>query len=122
MLASSVFRRIRDLETELQVELFHRSTRAVTLSDLGEIYYDQIKAIIHSVKNADDLVSQESNAPSGQLRISVMPGYATLCLYSILDKFRQQYPNIILDIELTNQLANITQNEVDIAIRGTSEL
>ena len=120
--ASSVSRRIRDLEMELQVELFHRSTRVVKLSALGEVYYDQVKNIIQSLENADDLVSQRSNSPSGQLRISVMPGYGKMCLYPILNKFRQQYPNIILDIELTNQLADITQNEVDIAIRGTAAL
>ena len=56
--ASSVSRRIRELETELQVELFHRSTRVVKLSAIGEIYYEQIKAIIQSLENADDLVSQ----------------------------------------------------------------
>ena len=119
---SSVSRRIRDLEVELQVELFHRSTRVVKLSALGEVYYDQVKDIIQSLENADELVSQRSNSPTGLLRISVMPGYGRMCLYPILDKFRQQYPNIILDIDLTNQLADITQNEVDIAIRGTSAL
>lgn len=120
--ASSVSRRIRDLETELQVELFHRSTRVVKLSALGEIYYEQIKRILQSLENADNLVSQQSNSPTGQLRISVMPGYGKMCLYPVVQKFRQKYPDIILDIELTNQLADITQNEVDIAIRGTSAL
>jgi DNA-binding transcriptional LysR family regulator len=120
--ASSVSRRIRDLEMELEVELFHRSTRVVKLSGLGEVYYDQVRDIIQSLENADDLVSQRSNSPTGLLRISVMPGYGRMCLYPILDKFHQLYPNIILDIELTNQLADITQNEVDIAIRGTAAL
>ena len=120
--ASSVSRRIRDLEMELQVELFHRSTRVVKLSGPGEVYYDQVKDIIQSLENADDLVSQCSNSPSGTVKISVMPGYGWMCLYPVVKKFQQQYPNIVLDIELTNQLADITQNEVDIAIRGTSAL
>ena len=120
--ASSVSRRIRDLESELKVDLFHRSTRVVKLSSLGEIYYEQVKDIIQSLDDVDDLVSQQSQTPSGRLRISAMPGYATLVLYPVLEKFQQTYPDIILDIELTNQLADITQNEVDIAIRGTSAL
>ena len=119
---SSVSRRIRDLESDLKVELFHRSTRNVKLSDLGELYYEQVRDIIHALDDADDFVSQRSLQPSGILKISVMPGYATLILHSVLEKFNQQYPDIILDVELTNQLADITQNEVDIAIRGTSEL
>ena len=56
------------------------------------------------------------------LRISVMPGYGTLILQLVLEKLKIHYPEIVLDIELTNQLSDITQNEVDIAIRGTSEL
>ena len=110
------------METELEVELFHRSTRVVKLSGLGEVYYDQVKDIIQSLENADDLVSKRSNVPTGLLKISVMPGYGRMCLYPVLEKFSQKHPNIVLDIELTNQLADITQNEVDIAIRGTADL
>ena len=120
--ASSVSRRIRDLEADLEVELFHRSTRVVKLSALGEIYYEQVNRILQSLEDADDLVRRQSTSPTGRIKISVMPGYGRLCLYPVVCKFQQQYPNIVLDIELTNQLADITQNEVDIAIRGTSAL
>ena len=119
---SSVSRRIQDLEKELQVELFHRSTRVVKPSALGEIYYEQVQKIIIALDDADDFVSQRTQKPEGILRISVMPGYATLVLHPILDKLHELYPDIILDVELTNRLADITKNEVDIAIRGTSEL
>ena len=120
--ASSVSRRIKDLETELQVELFHRSTRVVKLSDLGELYYEKVSSIVHSLDNVDDFINQRAKQPSGSLKISVMPGFANLVLYPLLDKFQEQYPEIILDLDLTNQLADITQNEVDIAIRGTASL
>ena len=55
--ASSVSRRIRDLEAELKVDLFHRSTRVVKLSDLGQIYYEQVKDIITAldvIEHIDD--------------------------------------------------------------------
>ena len=120
--ASSISRRIKDLEAELQVELFHRSTRVVKLSALGEIYYEQVKGIVADLDNADDFVSQVSQIPSGLLRISVMPGYATLALQPALEKLNLLYPEIVFDIELTNRISDITQNEVDIAIRGTSVL
>ena len=120
--ASSISRRIRDLESELQVELFHRSTRIVKLSELGEIYYEQVKNILADLDNADDFISQTSQVPSGLLRISVMPGFATIALQPVLDKINKLFPEIVLDIELTNRVSDITQNEVDIAIRGTSVL
>ena len=120
--ASSISRRIRDLEAELKVDLFHRSTRVVNLSDLGQIYYDQVKGIVTAIDDADDFVSQRSDSPSGVLRISAMPSYGSLILQPVLEKLKKHYPEIVLDIELTNQLSDITQNEVDIAIRGTSVL
>ena len=120
--ASSVSRRIKDLEADLQVELFHRSTRVVKLSDLGELYYTKVQSIVQSLDDVDDFVSQRSKTPSGQLKISVMPGFATMVLYPLLEKFNTEYPDIVLDFELTNQLADITQNEVDIAIRATAAL
>ena len=119
---SSVSRRIRDLEAELQVDLFHRSTRVVKLSDLGQLYYEQVKDIVTALDDADDFVSRRSDVPSGTLRISVMSGYGTLVLQPALEKLKKHFPEIILDVELTNHLADITQNEVDIAIRGTSIL
>jgi DNA-binding transcriptional LysR family regulator len=120
--ASSVSRRIRDLEAELKIDLFHRSTRVVKLSALGEIYYVQVKDIVAALDNADDFVSQRSEVPSGVLRITAMPGYGTLVLQPVLEKLRKFYPEIILDVELTDQVSDISKNEVDIAIRASSVL
>lgn len=120
--ASSVSRRIRDLEAELKVELFIRSTRVVKLSALGQIYHDQVKDIVSALDNADEFVSQHSKVPSGILRITAMPGYGRLVLEPVLERLRQKYPEIILDVELTDQVSDITKNEVDIAIRATSVL
>ena len=120
--ASSVSRRIRDLESELKVELFHRSTRVVKLSTLGQIYYEQVKDIIFDLDSADEIVSQRSECPSGILRITAMPSYGRLVLQPVLERMRLTYPEIILDVELTDHVSDITRNEVDIAIRGTSVL
>jgi DNA-binding transcriptional LysR family regulator len=120
--ASSVSRRIRDLEAELKVELFHRSTRVVKLSALGQVYYEQIIEIVSALDNADDFVSQHSKVPSGVIRITAMPSYGTLVLQPVLEKLRKLYPEIILDIELTDKVSDISQNEVDIAIRASSVL
>ncbi|MCW9036166.1 MAG: LysR substrate-binding domain-containing protein [Rhodospirillales bacterium] len=120
--ASSVSRRIRDLESELRVELFHRSTRIVKLSALGQVYYEQVKDIVSALDYADELVSQRSKVPSGVLRITAMPGYGTARLLPALEKLHVQYPEIILDVELTDQVTDIARDQVDIAIRASSNL
>jgi DNA-binding transcriptional LysR family regulator len=119
---SSVSRRIRDLESELKVDLLHRSTRVVKLTELGEIYYDQVSKTLIELDDIDAFISHGSQTPTGNLKISVMPGFARMVIYPLLDAFHAQFPDIILDLELTNQLADVTQNEVDIAIRATAEL
>ena len=119
---SSVSRRIRDLEAELQSNLFYRSTRVVKLTEIGELYYEKIATLIQNLDDIDDFIGQGNQRPSGILRISVMPGFARMVLYPLLDRFQTLYPDIILDLDLSNQLSDVSQNEVDIAIRATAHL
>lgn len=119
---SSVSRRIRDLEADLQVELFHRSTRVVKLTELGEAYYQRVRHVISSLDDADEFITQRAQVPAGVLKISTSPGYATQVLNPVLEKFTQLYPNIILDMDLSDQLTDIAQGEVDLAIRCTGDL
>ncbi|MBL4907983.1 MAG: LysR family transcriptional regulator [Sneathiella sp.] len=120
--ASSVSRRIRDLESELGVELFYRSTRIVKLSALGQLYYEHVKDIVTALDYADDLVSQRSKVPSGILKITAMPSYGTIRLMPALEKLHNLYPEIILDVELTDQVSDLARSQVDIAIRASANL
>ena len=114
---SSMSRRIKDLESVLGVELFQRSTRVVRLTEQGSLYYDEVKDAIAALNHADELVSLHTKTPSGTLRITATPGYGEVCLMPVLARFRQQYPDITLDIQLTDQVADITRDQIDIAIR-----
>jgi DNA-binding transcriptional LysR family regulator len=117
---SSVSRRVHDLESALGITLFHRSTRAVKLTELGILYLEQIKPALAALNLADDVIGQHSSAPSGILRITAVPDYGRYRLMPALAKLKDKYPEIICDVELTDEVANLTQNEVDIAIRATS--
>ena len=114
---SSMSRRIKDLESELGVELFKRSTRVVRLTEQGALYYDEVKGAVAALSHADELVSLQTKTPSGILRITATPGYGEACLMPVLVKFRRQYPDISLDIQLTDQVSDLTHDQIDIAIR-----
>ena len=118
--ASSVSRRIRDLETSLGVELFQRSTRIVRLTELGSLYYDQVHHVVDALADAEDTVGHLSDAPSGTLRITAMPGYGASKLIPALEKFQRLYPDIVLDVELTDQVSDLVRSRIDIALRGTA--
>lgn len=118
--ASSVSRRVQDLETELGAVLFHRSTRLVKLTELGELYLEQIDPAITALEDANEIIRQHSQNPSGILRITASPGYGRFRLMPSLKKLRALYPDIVIDLELTDKVINLTQNQVDIAIRATA--
>ncbi|MEH6344863.1 MAG: LysR family transcriptional regulator [Bermanella sp.] len=118
--ASSISRRIKDLESELGVELIKRSTRHVSTTELGSVYYNSIVEVLLKLDEADELVSQRLGAFEGKLRISAMSDYGNKVLNPILRKFKQRYPDIVLDLDYSDSLVDFAQDPVDIAIRAGS--
>jgi len=116
--ASSISRRITDLEAELGVELLHRTTRMVRLTEIGALYMEQVRAGLAQLNDADELVGQRSRMPSGTLRISSMPSYGQLLLMPALQNFCDRYPDIVLDVHLSDALVDLGRDQIDIAIRG----
>ena len=120
--ASSVSRRIQDLEAELGTSLLYRTTRRVSLTELGAVYLEQARPAVKALRHAEQTLKDQPSAPSGYLRITANPGYGRVRLLPALKKLRAQYPDLIVDIELTDQVYNLANHEVDIAIRATAEL
>ena len=116
--ASSISRRITDLEAALGVELLHRTTRTVRLTEVGALYLEQVRAGLAQLDDADELLGQRSSTPSGTLRISAMPGYGQRLLMPALQDFGERYPDIVLDVHLSDALVELGRDQVDIAIRG----
>lgn len=116
--ASSISRRISDLEADLGVELLHRTTRTVRLTEIGQLYLEQVRAGMAQLDDAEEMVGQRSNTPSGTLRISTMPGYGQLLLMPALQAFSERYPDIVLDVHLSDALVELGRDQIDIAIRG----
>lgn len=116
--ASSISRRITYLEADLGVQLLHRTTRTVRLTEVGALYLEQVRAGLSQLNNAEELVAQRSTTPSGTLRISAMPGYGRLLLLPALQDFGERYPQIVLDVHLSDTLVDLGRDQIDIAIRG----
>jgi DNA-binding transcriptional LysR family regulator len=119
--ASSVSRRIQELEATLGAALVHRTTRVVRLTELGRVYLDHVRSAVAALDYADELVSANPNQPSGTLRITASPDYGRICVVPVLTKLKRAFPDIVLDIELTDQVSNLASNDVDLAIRATAE-
>ena len=120
--ASSISRRLQDLEAELGTTLLHRTTRSVSLTELGTVYLEQVRPALKALDHAGDLIMDQPTAPSGLLRITANPGYGRLRLMPAIHKLRAEYPDLIVDVELTDHVYNLASHEVDIAVRATASL
>ena len=118
--ASSISRRIQDLETELGVSLLHRTTRVVRLTELGRFYLEQVRSGVKTLDDADELIKDRAASPSGLLRITATPGYGRFLLMPAVKKLMRRYPGLVVDVELTDESADLSASEVDIAIRATA--
>ncbi|MDC0982819.1 MAG: LysR family transcriptional regulator [Amylibacter sp.] len=120
--SSSVSRRIKDLEENLGIELFLRTTRSVSLTDLGVLYLAEIKTALQTIEIADEMCKAQSISPSGTVRITAMPAYAELYVLPAINKMRKLYPDLEFDLNITDQTLSLSSNDADIAIRATSDL
>jgi DNA-binding transcriptional LysR family regulator len=115
---SSLSRRVADLEQSLSATLLKRSTRVVKLSEIGQRYYHQVQDILNQLEQSDEAVRNYQAKPLGHLHISSMVGFGERILLPMLDEFSQLYPDIILDVSLSDELSALSRDDVDIAIRG----
>ena len=118
---STVSRRVKDLEQHLGIILLKRTTRHLSLTDLGRVYYNQVEDAVRAFELADQIVLQSSSKPSGKIKISALPSYANKHLYPILEKFRKQHPEIIIELITTNLVHNLMTDNIDFAIRPTEK-
>lgn len=115
---SSLSRRVADLEDSLGATLLKRSTRVVQLTEVGRQYLEQVDDILQQLELSDEAVRSYQAKPMGRLRISAMPGFGERLLIPLLDEFSALYPQVTLDIELSDAVTQLGRDEVDIAIRG----
>ncbi|MEX3959762.1 LysR substrate-binding domain-containing protein [Trinickia sp. EG282A] len=115
--ASSVVRSVDALEDSLGAALLNRNTRQVTLSDAGAVYYVRAKKLLEDLAEADSLVSDRGDEPSGPLRVSVPVAYGSRCVAPHVAAFLSRYPKIELDMRLSDEMVDLVAQRIDIAIR-----
>ncbi|MCK6265788.1 LysR family transcriptional regulator [Vibrio sp. ZSDE26] len=116
--ASSISRRIADLEESLGAQLLTRTTRSVVLTEVGQQYLQQVNGILAQLELSDQAVRDYQTAPTGTLKISAMVGFGEQVLIPILDEFSERYPDVLLDVVLSDEISKLNRDDVDIAIRG----
>jgi len=115
---AAVSRAISRLEARLGVRLFVRTTRTLNLTDAGREYYEQCRAALNQLVEAERLVTGRQSAPSGVLRISMPTPYGHYRVLPLLPAFSQRYPDVKIEFHLSNRNIDFVDEGFDLAIRG----
>lgn len=117
---SVVSRRLKELETHLGVELFHRTTRQMNLTDSGRGFYQQAVRILADVLEAELATSQSHGALKGALKVAVPLSFGLMHLGSAINEFLQQHPDIEFDLDFNDRQVDLLAEGFDLAIRIAS--
>jgi DNA-binding transcriptional LysR family regulator len=109
---------IKKLETQLGVKLLNRSTRSIALTEAGAEYYQSCRIIADQANTANQQIENLKNEPEGLLKITCPVNVGLQMVVPALNDFKCLYPKIELDVMLTDEVVNIIQEGIDLAIRG----
>jgi len=112
-----VSKRISLLEEQIGARLFQRTTRQLTLTETGEGYFKRVVDILALVEEAEDFVSRRNTNPRGTLKITAPTSFSRINVTPHLPSFLERYPQIELDIHLTDNFVDIIRDGFDVAIR-----
>lgn len=114
---SSVSAAVAELEGRVGARLLHRTTRRVTLTQDGTVFYERCLALIADVEEVEGLFRQGGTRPSGKLRVDVPGRIGRLIVAPALPGFLEAYPGIDISLGVTDRAVNLVEEGVDCALR-----
>jgi DNA-binding transcriptional LysR family regulator len=105
------------LEARLGARLLHRSTRGVTPTEIGSLYYEKCLQIARDVEEADNLAALQQSRVRGQLRISTSVAFGRRVMVPLVIEFMRAHPELQLDLSFDDRYVNLVEQGVDVAIR-----
>jgi DNA-binding transcriptional LysR family regulator len=114
---STVSRHLQELEEAVGVPLLSRTTRRVTLTDEGSRYYENCLQILRLVEQAGDEARATRSAAAGTVRLSCTAAFGILHITRLIFAFQDRYPEIAVDLGLTDERIDLVREGVDIALR-----
>lgn len=115
--ATAVSRTITDLEGALNVKLLLRSTRQVVLTESGQEYAGQLEGILWTIEEAHRNITAIRSAPKGLLRVHSRVMFGLAVLPGLIAEFRAQYPDIHIELDLSEAPVDLRSSQIDIDFR-----
>ncbi|WP_417518263.1 LysR family transcriptional regulator [Minwuia sp.] len=116
---SAVSKQLARLEERLGARLVNRTTRQISLTEVGQTYYGYCARILAEAEAADQAVAQLQDGPRGRLKVNAPMSFGTMHLAPAVAAFMCAYPEVTVDLELTDSFVDLIEQGVDVAIRIT---
>lgn len=114
---AQVSRQISALESRLATKLFYRTTRKVTVTEAGQVYYQHCRQVLDGLEEAERTLTNMQRTPRGKLKITAPTTYGENRIAPLLNDFIRLYPELELDCHFTNQKVDLIDYGYDLAIR-----
>src|SRR5262249_4664545 len=114
---SSISRTIAQIETELGFRIFQRTTRSMSLTEAGQRYIRRLEAVLQELGAAAEEASAFNAGPKGRLRMTASVAFGNCCLVPLLPKFRAEFPELQLELILSDDNLDLVGESIDLAIR-----
>ncbi len=115
---STVSKAISQLEAHLGWRLFTRTTRKLQLTDAGQVYRQQCLQLLEGLEQCEQALLDDQSSARGLLKINLPVAYGQLYIMPMIGRFCQRYPDIRLDISLTDDYVDVVEESIDVAVRS----
>jgi DNA-binding transcriptional LysR family regulator len=109
------------LEKHLGSRLLNRSSRSLSLTESGQLFFERCKVILEEVEEAESAVGSVSGVPRGTLRVTVPSWGATRRMVDMIASYRQRYPEVVVNISFEDRFVDLIQEGYDLALRATGD-
>ncbi|MEH6464386.1 MAG: LysR substrate-binding domain-containing protein [Shewanella psychromarinicola] len=114
---AQVSRQVSALETRMATKLFHRTTRKVSVTEVGKVYYQHCRQVLDGLEEAERAITNLQSTPRGLLKITAPVTYGEGTIAPLINDFIAKYPELEIKITLTNQKVDMIDEGFDLAIR-----
>jgi DNA-binding transcriptional LysR family regulator len=117
MTPSTVSKLVARLESRLGVRLVERSTRRLSLTAEGQFYYERSQALLAELDDVEQQLAQGGRQTGGIVRVSASVSFGTRAIEPLLPAFWEAYPNIVVDLSLSDEIVDLYLDRTDVAFR-----
>jgi LysR family transcriptional regulator for bpeEF and oprC len=117
MSPSAISKAVSRLEERLGARLLNRTTRSLSLTDLGTSFYDRCREALSQLDQAESEVTEAAGVPRGKLRVDVPVSLGRLLIVPALPRFIAQHPEVTVQMSMNDRVVDLVQDGIDMALR-----